>query len=65
MTIVMLSREERERFAAWLEQDADGTLGLVGEMARLPNMEVVMKVKRTEAIAQKIVAKMLRSTEDF
>ena len=61
----MLSREERERFAAWLEEDAAGTLGLVAEMAKLPNMEAVMKLKRTEAMAQQIVAKLLRSTEDF
>lgn len=63
--ILMLSRDERERFAAWCEQDADGTLGLVEQMAKLPNMDVIIKLKRTEAMAQKIVAKILRSTEDF
>ena len=61
--IIMLSKEERERFAAWLEQDAAGTDGLLQQMAKLPNTEAIAKVKRAESMAQKIVAKMLRSIE--
>jgi hypothetical protein len=61
----MLSQPERDRFADWCEQDASAILGLVEQMAKLPNMEAIMKVKRTEAMAQQVVAKMLRSTEDF
>lgn len=63
--ILTLSREDRERFAAWLEQDAAGTLGLVEQMAKIPGTEVVAKLKRTEALAQQIVAKMLRATEEM
>ena len=65
--IIMLTREERERFAAWCEQDAAGTMGLVEQMARLPGnagVAGVAKLKRTEAMAQQIVAKMLRSIEE-
>jgi len=65
--IIFLSREERERFAAWCEQDAAGTLGIVEQMAKLPGgpaMEGLMKKRKTEAMAQQIVAKILHSIED-
>ena len=61
----MLGRVECERFILWLEQDAAGTLGLVDQMATLPNMEALMKRKRTEAMAQKVVAHMLRSVQEM
>lgn len=62
--VVMLSQEERERFAVWCEQDAHGTLGLIEQMERLPHTEGIVKLKRTEAMAQQIVAKLLRSIEE-
>lgn len=66
--IIKLTREERERFAAWCEQDAASTLGIVEQMAKLlPGHSAVLglaKLKRTEAMAQQIVAKMLRSIEE-
>ena len=60
-----LTDAERERFAAWCEEDAAATLGLLEQMAKLPGagIEIVARLKRTEAIAQEIVAKILHSVE--
>lgn len=63
--IVSLTREEREKFAAWLEQDAAATLMLVEQMEKIGVHEMVKKAKRTEALAQQVVARMLRSTQEM
>jgi len=67
MSPVMLTAEERERFAAWCEEDAKTTFGLVEQMGKLlgGGIEAVAKRKRTEALAQSIVAKMLRSAQSM
>jgi len=67
MRPIMLTPEERERFAAWCEEDAAATFGLVEQMEKLPGggIEAVAKVKRAEALAQRVVAKMLRSTQSM
>lgn len=68
MPVGMLSRDERERFAGWCEQDAASTLGIVEQMKTLPQsptMEFIAKKKKTEAMAQKIVALLLRSIEEM
>ena len=67
MTPIMLGPEERERFAAWCEEDAAATLGLVEQMGKLPGggIEAVAKLKRIEALAQRVVAKMLLSIQSM
>ena len=59
-----LTHEERNRFAEWLEKDAVSTEGLIEQMMKIPRMETIIKIKRIEVSAQRIVAKMLRSVED-
>lgn len=63
MALIWLSTEERERFAAWLEQDAEGTRGLIEQMKRLPNSTGLVHLKTEEMEAEVIVARMLRATE--
>jgi hypothetical protein len=62
--VITLTREEREKFAAFLEQDAASGEDLIAQMEKIPTPEALIKKYRTEALAQRIVAKMLRATED-
>ena len=68
MAIVTLSQAERDKFAAWLEQDAASNL----EMAKMmlaenqpPHMKMIGEKLRREAGAFTFVALKLRSTEDI
>lgn len=61
--MITLSEAEREKFALWCEQDAASTLAIVEQMAKINVSEVLQKVKRTEALAQQVVARILRSIE--
>jgi hypothetical protein len=63
--MILLTDEERERLASYLEQDAESTLGLVEQMRKINLPEAVIKLKLTEVAAQKIVVKMLRSTKSM
>ena len=65
MGLIFLTREEREKFITYLEQDAAGTQGLVDQMDKLPGTETIAKMKRIEIAAQKIVVRMLKSTEEM
>lgn len=59
----MLTEEERNRFAAYLEQDAASTDGIIEQVKKLGNMEPMVRKLITESAAFKIVAAKLRSTE--
>lgn len=57
-----LTQQERARFAAYLEEDAAQNVALAEQMEKLPMPVIPMAKKmRTEAMAEKIVANMLRS----
>jgi hypothetical protein len=62
--MISLTTEERAKFAAFLDQDAASTEGLIAQMEKIPTPEALIKKYRTEALAQRIVARMLRATED-
>lgn len=60
---LLLSDEERERFATWLEREAETNEGMVKHMASMKVPEPMMQRMRTEAMACRIVVARLRSTE--
>jgi hypothetical protein len=66
--IVTLTQAERDRFAAWLEQDAASNM----EMAKMmladgqpPHMRMMGEKLKSEAAAFLLVARKLRSIEDM
>lgn len=64
--MVSLSDEERQRFAAYLEQDAANDAAMAEQIEKMgggPPMEMMAKKMRTEATAARIVAAKLRSIE--
>lgn len=62
--MINLTKEERDKFTAWLEQDASSTEGLMEQMKKLPNMSLIIQKKHVEVMSQRIVAKLLQSIED-
>ena len=60
---LLLSRQERERFAAWLEHEADTDQGLIRQMEAV-RQELVAKHFKVRVAAYRIVAKELRNIED-
>lgn len=62
---MILNAEERERFAEYLEQDATTTEGLIRQMETMatdPVMAALIKQRRVEMLAERVVAKMLRQS---
>jgi hypothetical protein len=65
MTIT-LSAAEREKFAAWLEQDLESSKILVNQLKKLgTGGEAVAKNRKQEMMAELIVCRRLRSIEDM
>lgn len=62
---LLLAEWERERFATYLERDAASGEQLAEQAAKLsgPAAAVTAKKYRAEALAQRVVAKMLRDTQ--
>lgn len=58
--VPILSVEERERFANYLERRVSDSEGLLKQLLALPNGAAMANVLKTEIVAQKIVARMLR-----
>ena len=67
MSNLFLTAVERERFAAWLEHEAvvDEQLAVQAESLAGPAGMVLANRNRAEALAARVVARMLRSIEDF
>jgi len=70
----LLSQQERDRFAAWLEQEAESGELMAAQMekgiqgtppAHMLAMHTLAKKERAEAMAARIIAKKLRATESF
>jgi hypothetical protein len=59
---IILTQEERDRFATYLEEDSNSSLGIIKQMEKLPNTETIVKHYKLEAAASKIVAAKLRAT---
>lgn len=61
---MLLTDDERRRFAEYLEQDAESNRMMAEQLAKIgPHGEMIAKNKRIEMQAELIVAKMLRSAE--
>lgn len=63
--IINLTKQERDRFAAWLIQEADNNDVLTEQMAKLPHTAPVVSKYRAEALAFRVVAKVLNGIEDM
>lgn len=61
--MISLTEEERYHFAAWLIQEALSNEEMAKQMQALPNMEAMIKKYNTEAMACRVVAHILTSTE--
>lgn len=64
-TPISLSKEEREKFAAYLEEDAKTTEGLIEQMKRINTAEAITRRYLTLVAAKKLVAHDLRNTHEF
>lgn len=58
---MLLTDEERERFATYLEQDAESSRLIIEQMKNLPVAQVMVKAATAEMHAALIVARKLRS----
>jgi len=61
--VISLTQAERDKFAEFLEQEAKSTEGILAQLEKIAVMEGVKRKYRAEALAQAVVAKMLRATE--
>lgn len=60
---MLLSNEERTKFAQWCEQEATSTRAILQQMEKLKMPEAVTKKQRIELAAVSVVYKMLTSGE--
>ncbi|MCP4410161.1 MAG: hypothetical protein GY807_20950 [Gammaproteobacteria bacterium] len=61
--MIFLNDAERIKFAGYLEQDAQSNEGLIEQMEKLPALDAVIKKKRVEVMACRVVVQMLRGVE--
>ncbi len=59
---LLLTDQERDRFAAFCEMEAKSNEAMAEQIANIKAPEVLAKKYRSEALAFKIVAGILRST---
>ena len=67
MTSRLLTDAERDRFATWLEQEAETGELMAAQMDKMagPHFVLLAKKERVEAMSAKIVAKKLRETQSM
>ncbi len=58
-----LTREEIDKFAAYLEETARDDEELARQVAQMPSMAPLAKKYRTEALAARVISQRLRKTE--
>jgi hypothetical protein len=63
--MIVLSQDERTKFADYLEQDALGDEGIAKQMDKMQAGSPVAKMLRTKVAAKMIVVGELRSTESM
>jgi hypothetical protein len=62
----MLTEQERQRFAEWLEREALTSKGLIEQMKKLgPAMNIAMQREQAEAAAALLIARKLRATQSM
>jgi hypothetical protein len=60
---LLLTAQERERFAAWLEHEAATAKGLIEQMEKLgPPVALLVTREKAEATAALVIARKLRAT---
>lgn len=60
---LLLTPQERDRFAAWLEHEATVAQGLIAQMEKLGPMSAPLIAReRAEAAAALLIARKLRAT---
>lgn len=60
---MILTDEERAKFARWLLEDAESSKQLITQLKQLPGTEAAQKKLTVEAMAQTLVAIKLQSIE--
>jgi len=67
MSRLLLTEQERHRFADWLEMEAASSEGLALELDKLfgGSVAAIAKQHRMEAAASRLIAKKLRSIESM
>ncbi len=61
---LLLTDQERERFAAWLEHEAATDIGIIDQLEKMgPAMTIVAAHKKAEASAALLIARKLRATQ--
>lgn len=65
MTLINLTAAERDRFATWLEQEAETDKGMLEQMEKLGGMHPMIKQRKNEIVAALMIARKLRSIEDW
>jgi hypothetical protein len=62
--VITLTQTERDKFAAWLEQEATTDRGLAEQAKKLGGAgEAINKKLTMDAVMKEIVARQLRTTE--
>lgn len=60
---LLLTPQERDRFAAWLEHEAATAKGLIEQMEKLgPHMAPMVAREKAEGAAALLIARKLRAT---
>lgn len=63
---MLLTSEERDRFAAWLENEAATAKVLIEQMEKLgPHVAPLVAREKAEAAAALLIARKLRATESM
>ncbi len=60
---MLLTDEERRRFAEYLEQDAESSRLIIAQMEAMPNVEMMTRNIKIEMHAALIIARKLRDVE--
>ncbi len=63
--IISLSQKERDRFALWLEQEANSDKLILSQMEKISVANPLVKQKKIHVLSYLTVAKILRSIEDW
>ena len=61
----LLTAQERERFAGWLEREVESAKGMIAQMGKMSGLAPMIEKEKRWAAACLIVARHLRNTEDM
>jgi len=61
---LLLSQDERNRFADWCEMEASSNDGIIQQMEKMNIHQNIIKSRKSEVVAYLIVAGILRRIED-